>query len=226
MRHVPFLGGSPDENPEQRQERVRRMSVRMGPPDNELPGVVPVSRVLARTDDLVVALVDALVYSTGIQLQLVVSQRGRSHLDLFQEVNGRGRAGRRSPSMLLGVAYPDGRTATNVSGRWDPFGRDPDDESPILVSRSGGGDDRSVEQSYWLWPVPSPGDLTVVCAWPDRQIAETRTVIPAEALARAHSATQQLWSWEPPRDDTDEEPSPPPPPLPDGWFKDVSGPGA
>ena len=50
------------------------------------------------------------------------------------------------------------------------------------------------QRTIWLWPVPPPGDITVVCTWPDRQIAETRSVVPAAPLIRACADAAALWS--------------------------------
>jgi len=220
---VSFGDSSDDEDPEERIARLRRMSLRMNPPDNELPGVIPVSLVLGRTANVVVALTSAQVFSTGISLSITARLRdSEGDHRLFQEVHGHSRGGDQEPQLLLGVGFADGRTATNLSGRLAHMLTESDDDSPLLVSGSGGGDERKVDVSFWLWPLPSQGDLTLVCAWPSRGIAETHTVLPAEAIATASAAVQELWPWQPP---TEHEPPPPTAPtnLPDGWFKNSLG---
>ena len=71
---------------------------------------------------------------------------------------------------------------------------------------------------YWLTPLPPPGDLVVVCAWPARGLVETQTVIAADLIAAGADRIVELWPWEPP---ADHEPPPPSrgPDLPAGsWF--------
>ena len=34
----------------------------------------------------------------------------------------------------------------------------------------------------WMWPLPPPGRLTVVCEWPSRDIPETRVKLDADAI--------------------------------------------
>jgi hypothetical protein len=222
---VSFSSAGSDGNADERRAAQRRMALRMSPPDNELPGVLPLSSVIGQSADLVVAVVAGLVYSTGVELRVIVRLRRGDAGDngrLFDEVHGHGRHGSGTPALLIGVGYPDGRSATNLPGRRALFEPGADDDSPVLVPGSGGGDDRGVDVSLWLWPLPPPGDLTVVCAWPARGIAETRTVIATDALARAARGTTELWPWEPPPEHAEAEP-PAPTDLPDGWFKAVAG---
>ena len=225
MRMVSVSSSSDDEDPEKRLARIRLRSLRMSPPDNELPGVVPISLVLGRTDEVVVALTAAQVYSTGVSLAVSVRLRhSEEGGGLFEQVHGHRRGRDAASPLLLGVGYADGRTATNIADRLSllslPSGS-ANDDAPLLVSGSGGGDDRSVEVSFWLWPLPSEGDLTLVCAWPARGIAETHAVLSAAALASAAAAVQELWPWQPQPDHAPTEHAPAAPELPDGWFKEA-----
>jgi hypothetical protein len=191
----------------------------MGPPDNELPGAVPFHAVLAKTDDLVVAVVGVDAHSTGMSVKIAVRLR-RSDPSLHgldPLPYGPGGGG----PFLVGVAYPDGRTASNVSSQRLPDPFTPGD-APSLVGRGGGGGGRTFEMDYWLTPMPPPGDLTIIVAWPTRDIPESRTVIPGDAIAQGVSANVELWPWQPP--EHDEPPPPPKPVLPEGgWFAQQAG---
>jgi hypothetical protein len=92
-------------------------------------------------------------------------------------------------------------------------------EQPSLIQGGGGGGDRAYDFAYWLTPMPPPGDLTIVVAWPTRGIEESSFVLPADAVARGVANVIELWP-RPPLDDDDDEPVlPPKPVLPEGgWF--------
>lgn len=200
-------------HPEPLPEQVQAWHRKIDPPDNELPGTIPFHAVLAKTDDLAVALAGADAYSTGISIEIAIRLRRADqspygfHADPY-DPGGTG--------LLVGVAYPDGRTASNVS---NPHFPDPIalGDAPILLAHGGGGGGRTFQMDYWLTPMPPPGELTIIVAWPARNIAESRTVIPAGAIAQGLSAHIELWPWQPPEES---EPSPPPKPvLPKGgWF--------
>jgi hypothetical protein len=51
-----------------------------------------------------------------------------------------------------------------------------------------------------LTPLPPPGDLTIVIAWPARDITESHTVIPAEAIAQGAANKVELWPWQGPEE--------------------------
>ena len=75
----------------------------------------------------------------------------------------------------------------------------------------------SVEQSWWLSPLPSDGPLRVVVRCPELGIEESATELDASAMRRAADDVVTLWSWERPLDERPVEPPPPDVP-PDSWF--------
>jgi hypothetical protein len=185
---------------------------KIDPPDNELPGAIPFHALFAKTDDLAVVLVGADAYSTGMLIKIAMRLRraDRSPHGLHADPYGPGGSG-----LLVGAAYPDGRTASNVGSSFpDPIALG---DAPTLLGQGGGGGGRTFQMDYWLTPMPPPGELTIIVAWPARNIAESLTVIPAAVIAQGRSANIELWPWQPPEED---EPSPPPKPaLPEGgWF--------
>jgi hypothetical protein len=173
------------------------------PPANEIPGTAALSLLLARTDDLAVALIGLRAYSTGLLFDLAVRLRTPDRLDreggpLYQVVAGPFRG---EHAFLLGFEYPDGRTATNL--RWDfrpPF--DAADDPQLLPSGGGGGGDQTFDAGYFLSPLRTGGDLTVVCAWPSRGIPETQSVRAGELISDAASRITELWPWEDLPDET------------------------
>ena len=52
-----------------------------------------------------------------------------------------------------------------------------------------------LETAYWLTPLPVDGLLTLVCAWPEIGLAETRTDIILPELAVRAAETFPLWAF-------------------------------
>src|SRR3954469_11118249 len=92
---------------------------RIQPPENEVPAVVPVSTVLARTDGSALTLTGVRVFSTGLGFILALRCRPEAlpagEVDLGSLL-WRGRRGAGS-ELLLGVAIADGRRANHLPGR-------------------------------------------------------------------------------------------------------------
>lgn len=180
-------------------------------PENELPVALPLDLVLVRTPDIAVALTRLQAYSTGLTLDLVVRLRPSSLVrpdDRLNELLWHGRGG--GAQFLFGVGFADGRRATNVRGARD--------SGMLLVSGSGSGGMSSVEQSWWLHPLPPEGPLTVAVRCDELGIEETVAELDGTAVRRAAERVVTLWPWEPPPEETFER-EPPPLEVPAGsWF--------
>lgn len=218
------LDGPDDHHDGMSAEQMLAWSRRMSVPDNELPASVPFTAVLGRTDEVAVALVGSHVYSTGFTVDLVVrlrtTPRGSMHHRLFEIIGGHG-ADSAQERLMLGVEYADGRTATNLNGFVGPGDGAASGDELVLSPGGGGGGGRSYDQSYWCSPVPPPGELTFVCAWPAFDIAETRAVVDATAIADA--AQRAVLLWPPTPEESDVEDPPAPPNVPEGWFSRAVG---
>lgn len=55
---------------------------------------------------------------------------------------------------------------------------------PLNLTRQGG---TAGSWNYWLWPLPPPGPLTFVCAWPSQGLLPTKAEIDAAPLREAAS---------------------------------------
>jgi hypothetical protein len=195
-------GDGPDE------ETLRRMSA----PENEIPAAVPLNTLLARTDDVALALLGLRVYSTGVAFDLVVRMRpsaGRTAdlNEIFWEHHGYG------SQFLIGLEFADGRRVTSSRRPFPP----PGDDGIVFHSGAGSGGAFSVEQSWWLSPLPPAGPLRVVVRCDPLGIPDTSTVLDGGLIARAAADVVELWPWERPP-----EPTPPgerSPEVPDdSWF--------
>ena len=182
---------------------------RMNRPENEVPTALPANRLLGRTPDVAVALLGLQAYTTGVAFQLAARARGP------QEAGGPDRLGELfwdhrggAPRFLLGVQFADGRRASNVPGH---------DGDLVFHPGGGSGGSSSVDQEWWLSPLPPEGPLLVVVRCPELGLEETVTELDGTAIRRAGEAATVLWPWEPPHEQSSQPP--PPPDLPAGsWF--------
>jgi hypothetical protein len=180
------------------------------PPDNEVPVSVAFNAVLASTPDLAVFTSGLSVFSHGFQFSVEIRARQphREHRHgLSEALHEPGET-----QLLLGVEFSDGRRTSNISRRPTPTSTD----APMLWPGGGGGGMRSAQTSFFVAPLPPPGVLRLVCAWPVRGIGDTSTTLPCEQILEAATRVTQLWPWEP---EQPEPIQPVSPDVPDGsWF--------
>lgn len=181
------------------QEEDEPQPVWLNPPDDVLPGVVPVELVLGRSEQAVVMLSGMRAFPAGVAMTLLVRTRRRLRgLSLHEELfdgpyrHDQDDAWRRD-RLRWGVEFADGRRATNVDAWPDPGEASPTTDQPVLFGGGGGGGDRAVDRDYWLWPLPPPGALTVVLQWPLLGIEQTTTRIDADEIVAAAARAQPLW---------------------------------
>lgn len=182
-------------------------------PDNEVPASVAFDAVLVDTDTLVIFLSGLRVYTGGVEfvLQLRAAPTGSEDEDEYLGHLLHGHRG--ADGLLIGIEFGDGRSCANVGTLQE---RSTDESSPMLHSGGGGGGARAADASYFLSPLPPPGDLKLVTALPDRGVAESTVLLPTEAILDAASRARVLWPWEPQRRPRRK---PRRPQLePDGWF--------
>ena len=179
-----------------------------GPDWHTRPGLCPLSVVLGRSATTAVLVEGVRAHPTGVVLRLVVQlrERGRearrrvvTELDV---THGRGQLALSLPAggLRWGVEYSDGRRVTSVDD-YSPHEASPDEwdpdwlpDRPVLRGlgrpTSWGG---AWSRDVWLWPLPPPGPLRLVCAWPDRGIAETGTTVDAGPIRQAAAQAVPLW---------------------------------
>jgi hypothetical protein len=165
-----------------------------------LPGVAPVSLVLARTEDTVVGLTDVRGYPNGFAFVLrvrwgLVADRDEQPPWPFPDWGSPDPLEDEPlPDALLrfGVQFADGRKATTLDDPpYDPEGQAPD--RPVLRQHGGGGGGAAWDIEHWLWPLPPAGSFAFVCAWPGRGIAESRVEIDAGWILEAAGQAVTLW---------------------------------
>lgn len=174
----------------------------LNPPEDELPGIVPVELIIGRSDQAAVMLTGMRAFATGLAMTLHVRTRVRlRRLDLNDEVfDGPYRHDRddewRRSRLRWGFEFADGRRATNVDAWPDPATPERTPDHPVLMGRGGGGDDRTVDRDHWLWPLPPAGAVKVVCQWPQLGIGPTTSQLDADQFVVAATRAQSIWTLE------------------------------
>jgi hypothetical protein len=179
-------------------EQLVQWRERMSPPEHEFPATVGLTVLLGRTDDAAVGLTNVEAFSTGFRFTLGVRvrqprpqfARGGLHILISSHVHP-GIDVPLEDRLLLGIEYPDGRRASTLTDmRVHGPGAMTDGEQLALVQQGGGGGERSVDQSYWVAPLPSQGPVTVVLAWRPQQVRQGVLVDhPATLASHRHRST-------------------------------------
>lgn len=185
-----------EEEPSPPPQRYRRPAWQ-GPPPATIPAVLPVERVLAQTADVAVTIAALHVYPAGLELELVTFARPDADeatgdgFDpmLFHHHRPRGELS--DDVLRIGVQFADGRKATNLTPGWSPS--PPEDGGLVLRPGGGGGGGDRYSQSFWLWPLPAEGPVTIVCEWPARGIPVTRSDIDGDAVRAAAGRAQVVF---------------------------------
>ena len=181
---------------------AHRQPAWIGPADNILGAAVPLRLVLARNDNVALAITEATAYPNGVEFNLALRVRtfsrearralmhgGPFHGHFFR---GDDPTDGIPPELLrLGVQLADGRKATTLDTH--QWGHEAEPAGPVLMQRGGGGGERSWDMRFWLWPLPPPGPLTFVTEWPLGGIAETRVETDAGPILDASAQAETLW---------------------------------
>jgi hypothetical protein len=168
-------------------------------PRNQIGGPVPIRLLLARTENVAVAVLGGAAYPNGFEFRLAIRSRDEPQEidpwegDPFWSRRRLGQEGLPDELFRFGVEFSDGRRATTVSG---PI-LDDEPEGPVLTQGGGGGGSGSWESEFWLWPLPPPGPLAFVCEWPARGIALTRAEVDAALVRDAAKQAETLWPPQP-----------------------------
>jgi hypothetical protein len=173
------------------------------PPHDELPTVLPIETILAKSPTATFALTAINVYRSCCLLDVdwllrrTPDVRWTRELDAllvrpFQTI----RPNEPEPSIGLlrySIEFADGRTAGNdradLTARTHPH---PDVPPPSLRNIGGGSasttnrGDRYGQSQLFLWPLPPPGKLRLTLSWPAFGIPEhTTTTLDATAIQAA-----------------------------------------
>ena len=184
-----FFGPPPPPPPEPPDHRSPEWS---GPPENELGVVVPVRLQLIRTDAVSLAIAALTVYSTGSMVTLALRRRERLPM---RDGPPPFHAFSQPDSLRFGVQFADGSKAT--AGRHLRPGETISPPALMLRGTMGTGS-HSSETTMWMWPLPPPGPLELVCEWRAEGIELTRCDLDADVILDAAAQVEELWPDERP----------------------------
>ena len=191
----------PPEEPDE-ADRCHRRPEWFGPPEGTLPGIVPLELVLARSAKAAVYVTHLAAYPAGFrfELQMVSASEHDDELDLDPMMmfhHHRARRGRQAqlpPELLrVGVQFQDGRRATSTAGPPHQFDPHKPPTEPVMNEEGGGGGGGSWQQLYWVWPLPPPGPLQLVCEWPAAGIPVTRKEVDGQLILNAASRANAIF---------------------------------
>jgi hypothetical protein len=170
----------------------------MSPPEDELGVALPVQKVLTTGDEAVVVLSSCVAYTSGFQLGISIRKKYEA------PPLSNPRLHREMPEMSLevGVRFADGREtspardAEQRKAFSEAFaaGSDPPlPPGPMIGSGGGGGGGRRWDWTYWIWPLPPDGPLTVVARWPAGRVPDGEVQVEGSAIRRAGERSEKLW---------------------------------
>jgi hypothetical protein len=157
------------------------------PPGSVLPGIADLAHVLARDDDLILAIVGGQAYPQGFTTEIrLISVAGR-----LRPPPGHG--GMLS-QLQLTVEFSDGRRGQllPLTGSVSP-GHEVDLPSGevLVVPRQGAGDGSMWRQEVWVSPLPPAGPLRVGVR--SEGLPETWTELSGDVLRAAAERAEPLW---------------------------------
>lgn len=183
-------------------------------PDNEVPVSLALDALIVATGDLAVFVCGMAVYRNGIEFTIEVRARPSRPTGDEDLVSNLVQGRRGEHRFLVGVEYADGRRCANID-ELDVRNPGPPTQ-PHLQGGGGSGGGNEASATWFLTPLPPPGELRLYCAWPAVGIDETVTSLDADRILEAATRVRELWPWEP----TIRRPRPPAPPVipAEGWF--------
>jgi hypothetical protein len=151
-------------------------------PAGEFPAVAASAVLLARTEEVAVAVTAVWAFTTGFEFWIKAEfrQPGRA---LEHEAEGQ--------SLHVGIQFADGRKAADVSSYAGSCGSVAGGLVMSPVSIGGGMLQRS--RSYWVHPLPPPGPVTFAGEWAAFGIPEQRADLDAGLILAAARLSVRLW---------------------------------
>jgi hypothetical protein len=158
----------------------------LGPPANEIPGMLPVKRVLATGSDLVVWLGGARLYSTGLLIDLNAHWKSSRQIVPPLVPGGRGRRG-----LCVGAEAVDGRRALAIPAPQAERLVTPPTLSLVMIGARYGLNSTTID--LWLWPSPTAVPVDLVLEWRAQGLDEVRTRLDLTSAASDSERPQTLW---------------------------------
>lgn len=168
-------------------------------PAGVIPGLARAGLFLIRTDEVAVAVSNALVCPNGFEFTV----HARLHHEDFVWGKGPLDPGadprtRQIPeqALRLGVLYADSRRARTRSHQ--PIPVDDDNGEHLVLQEVGtGGSERQWDGRFWVHPLPPDGPVTFVASWLLYGVDEARAQLDSSVIHEAADRAVILWPDEP-----------------------------
>jgi hypothetical protein len=160
----------------------------MGPADNWVPGITPIALIVAHDGDAAVTISRIAVFPGGFEFDVTAVLRSEPADHGLMASISHGPA-----AMQVGVRYASGARGAFTPGR--PGERHGGDVR--LFPHGGHGSGTVFRQTFWASPLPPPGPVDFVVAWPARGLEEAFTTIEGQQIIDAGERAVQLWPDEP-----------------------------
>lgn len=155
-----------------------------GPPIDVLPGYMNSLRLLAKTDEVAIAVGGFRVWDVGFLFTVSVRLSPKGLAKLHNITFDKFRPG--EPSVVMEMRWPNGTRVSNVRphrpGQRHAFG-----------IHSGGGGGPLYDLDWWVSPLPRQSAITLACTWPQAKISEATIEVPEQELREAAGRQMQLW---------------------------------
>lgn len=170
-----------------------------GPRRGVLSETLPDRVILFRTERAIMTVSHLNVFPAGLQMTLDLwtneedtneASNNRGHP--WEALHGPHRVADED-LLRLGVEFSDGSVWSNIQGYPTWLGRDDEPPAPMLMPQGGGGGPGHWNMQHWLWPLPTPGDLTFHVSWPLFDIAETSATLDADRIRAAADRAEVIW---------------------------------
>jgi len=163
------------------------------PPRHEVGQAVPIVAILGRSSEAVVALRGITAYSTGFLIEIAARLR-TPDLTLdnprLSSFTFSGHSVTES-TFLIGFEFPDGTKSTNLD--FPNTSRAAPTKLHVDLYR-GNGNPSGRDVSWWVWPLPPPTQIVLVCRWTAYGIGLARHTLDGDAICRAASRSEDLFA--------------------------------
>ncbi len=186
-------------DPPPEPERPSRETYRPPPwvsrPRGVLLSGVPIVLVLARTEQVAVALGRFGACEDGFEAELSIFGRGESDDADDGMLPPFGPRRRRNPDpaegLRFGVRYADGGKA-QLDQPWGARSSEPP-AGPVICQGGGGGGAGEWHHSLWFWPLPPAGAVTFALEWRERGIELSMHELDAAPIRDAAGTAQRIF---------------------------------
>jgi hypothetical protein len=165
-----------------------------GPPRNVVGHPLPLTLLLAQTENLAIVITDVVAFPTGFVFTVIARRKialyGDAWMDAFRRDRERPE-GSSSHLLQMAILLPDGSRLSSLAPTLPKLERP---SGPCLVPRGGPpGDSWSVGATFWIWPLPTSGNILFECDWPSQRVEKVAAHLETALLVESARNAVTLW---------------------------------